>query len=326
MPRLCEVLVILLCAPVQTLYSARPLLSLSKPFSRVSTGTWPGRILALGDVHGDYNETLLLLRTAQIVDEKGHWRGGTSMLIQLGDLTDRGPQSRAVLRLFRRLRREARKAGGRCLMLMGNHEEMQLTGDFRYVHPEEKEEYGGGWKRTAAFQIDGYEGSFLDSFDVGLIVNKTLFIHGGLHPESIAPDVYGKENAIGRLNDDYRSFLYARLSRTGEVPMQLVQRFRGTHNPVWYRGNRVEERITREALRGIGAVRMVVGHTPQVDGRIKTKWGGRLVLADTALSRWMPYPQGRPTLLELLPSGELKELSLVKLDSDLVLVCRGLES
>ncbi len=95
------------------------------------------RVVAVGDLHGDYQAYLDIVSAAGIADENGGWTGGDAVLIQLGDFTDRGPDSLKVIRHLQGLEQAAPKAGGRTLVLVGNHEAMNLTGDLRYVHPGE---------------------------------------------------------------------------------------------------------------------------------------------------------------------------------------------
>src|SRR5262245_36606216 len=86
------------------------------------------RIVAVGDIHGAFNALVDILRTAGIIDQRQRWTGGRAHLAQLGDVVDRGPDSRKVLDLYRRLEREAASAGGRVHFLLGNHEVLRLTG------------------------------------------------------------------------------------------------------------------------------------------------------------------------------------------------------
>lgn len=95
------------------------------------------RVVAVGDVHGGYDNFVSVLRMAGLVDEKARWSGGEAHLVQTGDLLDRGPDARRVLDLMMRLEKEAQKAGGRVHALLGNHEVMNMLGDLRYVNPEE---------------------------------------------------------------------------------------------------------------------------------------------------------------------------------------------
>jgi 3',5'-cyclic AMP phosphodiesterase CpdA len=95
------------------------------------------RIVAVGDLHGDYEAWTAIARDAGLVDAKGRWAGGTTILIQTGDITDRGPDSLKIIRHLQKLRTEAAKAGGQVIVLIGNHEAMNVTGDLRYVDPGE---------------------------------------------------------------------------------------------------------------------------------------------------------------------------------------------
>ena len=63
--------------------------------------------------------------------------GGEAHLVSLGDLLDRGNDSRAVMDLLMRLQEQAQQAGGRVHVVFGNHEQMNLIGDLRYVSADE---------------------------------------------------------------------------------------------------------------------------------------------------------------------------------------------
>ena len=97
----------------------------------------PARIVAVGDLHGDYSAWRDIARGAGIISAKGRWIGRDTTLVQTGDIADRGPKTLAIIRDLRRLEREARAAGGRVIVLVGNHEAMNVIGDLRYVTPEE---------------------------------------------------------------------------------------------------------------------------------------------------------------------------------------------
>lgn len=100
---------------------------------------WQGveRIVAIGDLHGDYANYLATLRAAGLVDQRGRWTGGATHLVQTGDIADRGPDTRRIIAHLARLAREARRRGGRVHALLGNHEAMNVLGDLRYVDPGE---------------------------------------------------------------------------------------------------------------------------------------------------------------------------------------------
>ena len=99
------------------------------------------RIVAVGDVHGDLPGFRAILKEAGLVDDRGAWTGGDAVLVQLGDLIDRGPSTRGVLDFVMGLEKDAAKSGGSVVALLGNHEVMNMTGDLRYVPPESYAEF-----------------------------------------------------------------------------------------------------------------------------------------------------------------------------------------
>ncbi len=74
---------------------------------------WDGveRIVAIGDLHGDYENYLEVLRIAGLIDKKGKWSGGKAHLVQTGDIPDRGPDSIKIIKHISKLAsRRRRKA------------------------------------------------------------------------------------------------------------------------------------------------------------------------------------------------------------------------
>ena len=98
------------------------------------TGASP-RVLAIGDIHGDFDAFRGILERAGILDAAGRWIAGNTTFVQLGDITDRGAKVRAVMDLLIGLEEQATAAGGRVQVLLGNHETMNLTGEDRDVTP-----------------------------------------------------------------------------------------------------------------------------------------------------------------------------------------------
>ncbi len=93
----------------------------------------PPRVVAIGDIHGEIEGLSRILRRTGLLGEDGSWVGGEAVLVQTGDVTDRGAGVRRVLDLLRRLQREAEAAGGRVEVLLGNHEAMNLVLEDRDV-------------------------------------------------------------------------------------------------------------------------------------------------------------------------------------------------
>src|SRR5437868_10592672 len=93
----------------------------------------PQRIIAVGDLHGDYSAWTDIARAAGLIDARGHWAGSKTILVQMGDITDRAPDSLKIARSLQQLQKEAPRKGGKAIVILGNHEAMNLLGDNRYT-------------------------------------------------------------------------------------------------------------------------------------------------------------------------------------------------
>lgn len=102
------------------------------------------RIIAVGDLHGDYGAWRDIARGAALIDANGHWAAGNTILVQMGDITDREPDSLKIIRSLQQLAREAPRKGGKVYVILGNHEAMNLLGDNRYTTPGEYAAFADG--------------------------------------------------------------------------------------------------------------------------------------------------------------------------------------
>ncbi len=206
---------------------------------------WSGveRVVAFADVHGAHAELLRLLRETGIVDGQDRWTAGRTHVVSLGDLLDRGADSRKVMDLLMRLQGEAQAVGGRLHVVLGNHEAMNLLGDLRDVHIGEYAAYAdmesaterelqrkawvpaqgeatatafdqrfppGFFGHRAALSPGGRYGQWLLSLPVAIAVNDTLFMHAG-------PSLALQGMSLQEVNLRYRSALTNYLGLAGRL-------------------------------------------------------------------------------------------------------------
>ena len=88
---------------------------------QISDYEWTGveRVVAIGDIHGDYANYIAVLEAAGLVDRKGKWSGGETHLVQVGDIPDRGPDTQEIIKHIRKLAKQAKRKGGRVHSLIG---------------------------------------------------------------------------------------------------------------------------------------------------------------------------------------------------------------
>lgn len=157
-------------------------------------------IIVIGDIHGDFNILLKSLKKAKMIkniDIKGRyvWTGKDTHVVQLGDILDkggRGIDSSAdtleeyhIYDYLNNLHNKAREQGGAVHYLIGNHEIMNMMGDFRYVHPSHVEDTGSTL-RQQLFQPGGHMANMLACHAFAVLkINKWYFCHAGILPENI---------------------------------------------------------------------------------------------------------------------------------------------
>ena len=249
-----------------------------------------GRIVAVGDLHGDLASTRAALMLAGAIDTTAHWVGGDLVLVQTGDQRDRGGDEQAVLQLLSRLKDEARAAGGAVHILNGNHELMNAKLDLRYVTPEGFADFQDAVviahedslllsfapdqrARVAAFRPGGPFALMLAEQPVVLILDGNVFVHGGVLPLHLD---YG----LDRINEEVRQWLLG----AGEPPAFIHTK----DSPTWTRAFSDEVGDDdclqlAEVLDRLGAERMVVGHTVQEEG-ISSHCGGKVWCVDSGLA------------------------------------------
>ncbi len=101
-------------------------------------------VLALGDVHGDYDKLIVLLAGAGVIKpsparpQDVQWAAGNSTLVCTGDMIDKWSKGLEVLELMQALQISAAKSGGQVVITLGNHEAEFLAS-------------GGGKKKAVEF-------------------------------------------------------------------------------------------------------------------------------------------------------------------------------
>ena len=294
------------------------------------------RLVAIGDVHGDFKQTMRALELGKVMDADGRWVGGTTVLVQVGDILDRGDNELAIMRKFANLAKQARKEGGDVLVVHGNHEIMNVLGDFRYATkgayaecaryaeakrqklveklgeenapplPETPEDvnpetYRGVLARRDLFLPGGEMALRMAKNPTVLQVGDTVFAHAGI-------DMRAVEYGFQALNDDVAAWM----AGVKKTPPNMVLEEKGV---VWTReyggadaGVTAEASACRrlgEALDAVGAKRLVVGHTPQ-QGGVSSGCGGRLWRSDVGVSRGI-YG-AKPQVIEIV-NGRVRVLA-----------------
>ena len=270
------------------------------------------RVVAIGDLHGNYPGFRRILSETGLIDKRGHWRARDTHLVQLGDILGRGGEPGKIFKMLQRLEQEAPALGSRVHVLLGNHEAMSISGlilyntleEFRDLADEQMLDDGakrkpgravdaklgkrldmlGAREFRAALSPEGKVGSWLLGHDSAVSINGDLFVHGGLNrAHGCMPLQALNERVRAELSDD----------GPPQAGRDVMLRRDG---PQWNREYTLKPGPEREAelaevLDYHGCRRMVVGHTPtscirpSQAGRIVPLYGERLWCIDTGIGK-----------------------------------------
>ena len=297
------------------------------------------RIVAVGDVHGAFQQFVTILREAKIIDSRNRWSGGRAILVQTGDITDRGPDSRKVIDLLRKLTDEAAKAGGRVHALLGNHEAMRVLNVYRDVGPGEfaafrtpesgdmRQRYfellvedNAKRAKAAGTQFDegAFRKQFFDATPLGAVEMQMAFapkneygrwlrerdamikINGVVFMHG-GPSAATAPMGCAAINAQVRTELATLTVAGPDLDKSLIM---GPDGPLWYRGlvdgtPGVGEPEVEAILKALNARALVVGHTVPDGFRIKPTFGGRVVQIDTGMLDGEFFPGGVASALEI---------------------------
>lgn len=301
---------------------------------------WEGvdRIVAIGDLHGDYEGYIAVLEAAGVVNERGRWIAGDTHLVQTGDIADRGPDTRRIIDHLRQLARQARRRGGAVHHLIGNHEAMNVYGDLRYVS---EGEFAAFADRGSAALRDRYYRAAIEALAAsdpeaaaalppdhrqqwdlahppGWVEHRfawdpRLDPEGELFQWTMRAAVAIRINDLlfvhggissaycGNSLDSLTTMARAALERANPDDAGILRDIAG---PLWYRGLAGVDPATPVAtvdaiLERHGARHIVIGHTT-TGGVVWPRLDGRVVMIDTGISA--AYG-GRIGWLEATPGG-----------------------
>jgi len=297
-----------------------------------------GRIVAIGDVHGDYDNYIAVLRAAGLVDARERWSGGETHLVQTGDIPDRGPDTKKIIEHMGTLARQATRRGGRVHNLMGNHEAMNVYGDLRYVTPEEFGAFAtsrSGRLRDRYFEIymarleesdperfeslpDDFREQWEAAHPLGWLEHRQAW-NPGWNPDGEMFEWVMSARVAIRLNNLVfvhggisSAYCANSLESLTDQAREALRRddpddlgiLADEMGPLWYRGlsggaPEARPETVDAILEQHRASHIVVGHTP-TGGVVWPRYGGKVIQIDTGLST--AYG-GHIGYLEVTPDG-----------------------
>lgn len=220
------------------------------------------KIIALSDIHGQYNLFVKILRAYDVIDDNNNWSFGDGHLVIVGDIFDRGSQVNEVLWMVYKLEHQAIAKGGGLHYTIGNHEEMIINKDIRYVNDKYLQSATQlNLSYDQLYAENTLMGNWLRRKPVIVQLNDIVFVHAG-----ISPEVAQKNYTVEFINKTFTNEILGR-TKAETAKDSTLSFLRGSKGPIWYRGYFKDKDLRHEdidtILKHVGKKHIVVGHTSQ---------------------------------------------------------------
>lgn len=287
------------------------------------------KIVAIGDIHGDFESLIYCLYSANIIDDDLKWKGGNTFVVQTGDLIDDGRKfsidadnkifnhytphqpcdELIILEFLADLDKQAEKDGGRVLLCLGNHELMNVTDSIfqssnvyeNYIRPETAMYYKRPMilKRRMMFNLGGdlcmKLACILNSF---VIINNYIFLHGGLNESflkeiGINSDTPDPIQLLLQFNQNIKRFLRGEMT-THEIH-NIINLIRHVNSIFWDRTYLNDINLENCDFINLRDNILKIDNLKMVIGhsvqkKISTTCGENIYKIDTAISRAFSNP------------------------------------
>lgn len=219
------------------------------------------KLFVVSDIEGNFVQFYKLLVRAGVVSPTLQWIFGEGHLVILGDCFDRGDQVTECLWLIYSLEEKAKRVGGYVHFILGNHEVMNMSGDWRYVHQRyAPDSHATGTGPSALYYANDELWKWLRTKNIIEKVGPFLFVHAG-----ISREILDLKLSISELNDLARLYYQTALddANTTSLARLLID---SDYSPLWYRGyyeGSADKELIKDTLRHFKCYVIITGHTIQ---------------------------------------------------------------
>lgn len=271
-------------------------------------------VVSIGDLHGDYLSFLKCLKLTNMIDSNHNWTGSNTILVLIGDILDNARPSigeevneadgeMKILFLCYDLKKQAQACKGDLVIVLGNHEIMNILGYFTYVSKDAFKEGNDLIKNKMNIKLNEnniiarrqlfnrnnefYKKYILELFQAFVIVGKILFIHAG-----ITPKLANKIDSLETIDIIVNNFL-----KNGSSSFEMITKntlnfdilLDKSISPFWTRIYKppISKLLCQkfsESKKKLGFEKMVIGHTPVFEENILENCNKSIFNIDTGIS------------------------------------------
>jgi hypothetical protein len=250
----------------------------------------PDRLVIIGDIHGDIKRFKNILLDAKIINNNIEWiaEPQNTIVIQMGDQIDslnrienndwEVIEDLEMIKFTDLLDKIANAKGGKVISIIGNHEFMNILGNYTYVSA--KSIANNVKRRIELFKPGGQLSKILSDRPIIIKIGSLLFCHAGLTVSHLfVLQKYNKD--IFYLNKLWKLFVNTNNINNSEDSEIFSKIILDDDGILWTRNLTIGEELNI-VLKSVNCNHMFVGHT--VVDNIKFI-NNNLWYTDTGISR-----------------------------------------
>lgn len=252
------------------------------------------RIIAIGDLHGDFDMTLRALKLAKVIDNNNKWIGKKTYVVQVGDQVDNCrplerkcgereeltedlssysgelPEDIKIMEFLNDLNEEANKVGGAVISLLGNHELMNVDGNMAHVSYKDFQRLGKEDRINAFKPGNKYAKLLACSRLPAVIIGSFIFVHAGFIQPFMEELNLENRDDLYKISVTLRKWLLGLIDKNNVINIikappnsMFWDRILGSIPPNMNNGHPDCITHVNKVLEVFNVKGMAIGHTPQ---------------------------------------------------------------
>lgn len=268
------------------------------------------RVCAVGDIHGAFDQMAATLKALGVAERTSpdsftyNWIGKDTVLIFLGDYSNRGLYTKQVYDAIHDLQRKAPKDGGQVIALLGNHEIRLLNGEIQEKAAKKKSKKNQDYQNTIdsftrdgldyneAVSEKGFYGKMVRNMPLFAVINGYFFSHGGLNNDPVSKATLSSAFMDAIEKGDFNKGIL--------VNEEML---------IWNRDWWDDFELVERNLKLLGVSGVVFGHTPGAFGKDKGKIASKydkIVAIDIGMTPLHGYSNGGGLEILMLSDNKLQ--------------------
>ncbi|CRG95947.1 shewanella-like protein phosphatase 2, putative [Plasmodium gallinaceum] len=247
---------------------------------------WTHDLFSISDLHGDMDSFIKILLNEQIIDKDNNILKENVLIVITGDILDPNYDDINIVFFIEGFNEKGKDKNSSILLILGNHEVKNLCLDFN----KKKKDSNKYNSRNKLFKKNEKIYNYLIKNPFVVKVNDIIFSHAGVLP-------FYSSYGINFINEEGKKEIennceLLKEKKKKKEELCICCEYGPTLNRYYsYISNNIFKKskvcsTLIKSLKLLKSNKMVIGHTVQKNKKVNSFCEGKLLLADTAISKW----------------------------------------